>query len=131
MCVTEAPHVKQESDRIEKLKQKLKESNEKAEKLEIQNEDMMEQIDRLEYTMDKQDSDFKQQLGSWYKELEKYKEEITQSTLLTEEKQRKADSDISEIKRIRESQEKQLEMIRMKTMSGFTSVEVPPGVPVT
>ena len=45
VCATEAPHVKQESDRIEKLKQKLKESNEKAEKLEIQNEDMMEQID--------------------------------------------------------------------------------------
>ena len=45
MCATETPHVKQESDQIEILKQKLKESNEKAEKLEIQNEDMMEQID--------------------------------------------------------------------------------------
>ena len=61
----------------------------------------MEQIDPLEYTMDKQESDFKQQLDSWYKELDKYKEEIAQSTRLAEEKQRKTDSDTAEIKRIR------------------------------
>ena len=86
----------------------------------------MEQLDQLEYTMDKQEADIKQQLEAWYKELDKYKEVIAQTILLAEEKQRKADLDILEIKRIRENQDRQIEIIKMKTMSGITPIEVIP-----
>ena len=77
MCTIE--HAKQDSDQIEKLSKKLKESREKAKKLAIQNENIMwknkqleqdneiisKQIDQLELSMDKQESEFKQQLQSW------------------------------------------------------------------
>ena len=86
----------------------------------------MEQLDQLEYTMDKQEADIKQQLEAWYKELDKYKEVIAQTILLAEEKQRKADLDILEIKRIRENQDRQIEIIKMKTMSGISPIKAIP-----
>ena len=64
---------------------------------------MIEKIVQINHIMEKQKLEFNQQLGSWHKELEKYKEEIASATSLAEERQRKTKLDVLEITKIREN----------------------------